>query len=627
MDVLKDDLDLMRQLPKLKQKISDYGINLWANNNFFIDDGLVKINQANQPALLDIIQDVLKTSSGPLVLRFPHLVEKQLDHLYTHFRRSIKENQYQGQFKAVFPLKVNQLPAVVDAIVASGKKYGYGFEAGSKAELLLAIDKTPLGHPITVNGFKDKEMIQLGFLATQMGHDITLIIEGLNELKSIINLHQKSTLALPKIGIRIRLHNSGSGTWAKSGGINAKFGLTSTELLQAMSWLREHNLLHAFTMLHFHIGSQIENILTIKKALREVGNIYAELKMLGASALSALNIGGGLAIEYAQHDSKRMTNYDLQEFSNDVVFLIKDIMQHKGVEDPDIFSESGRYIVASHAVLITPVLELFSQDYNKRELTLMDKNPPLVDELKDLLDDLKVSNCIEYLHDALDHRESILTLFDLGYITLNDRANTEILVHQIIKKSLVLMKEDFNHELECLQSKLQERYLINCSFFQSLPDFWGLQQHFPVMPLSKLDQKPMRAACLWDITCDSDGEIPFDINAPLYLHEVDLDEEDYFLAFFNVGAYQDTLSMKHNLFSHPTECSVSFDGNGFVLKGIKQSESIDETIVQMGYPYSNLFDNLFAKLEETHFDRLDEKEQSLSFIKTLLMKSSYLHKL
>lgn len=350
----------MHTSKKTNEKVTDYGINLWANNNFFIDKGVVKLAADSQPALLEMVKDIQpQVCSGPLLMRFPHLIEKQLDNLYANFRHSIKENKYTGQFKAVFPLKVSQQPTVVDSIIELGKKYGYGLEAGSKAELLLAIDKLPMGNPITVNGFKDHEMILLGFMAAQMGHDITLIIEGLNELNTIIGIHQQSSLKLPKIGIRIRLHNSGSGIWAKSGGINAKFGLTSTELLQAISLLRENKLLHSFKMLHFHIGSQIENILTIKKALREVGNIYAELKMLGANALSALNIGGGIAIEYAQHDSKKMTNYDLREFSNDVVFLIKDIMQHKGVEDPDIFSESGRYIVASHTVLVTPVLELF----------------------------------------------------------------------------------------------------------------------------------------------------------------------------------------------------------------------------------------------------------------------------
>jgi len=277
-------------------------------------------------------------------------------------------------------------------------------------------------------------------------------------------------------------------------------------------------------------------------------------------------------------------------------------------------------------VLITPVLELFSQDYNKHQLNLSKSNPPLINELKALFDDLTAYNCIEYLHDALDHIESLLTLFDLGYITLNDRSNAaEILVHQIIKKSLYLSQENQTPELERLQAKLQERYLINSSFFQSLPDFWGLQQHFPVMPLHKLDSRPMRAASLWDITCDSDGEIPFNVDAPLYLHDVDLETEDYFLAFFNVGAYQETLGMNHNLFSHPTECTVSFDKTGFVLSEIIQSSSILECIGELGYPQKNLVDSLLKSLQLSDFEDPDEKDKTIVKLKEILLQNGYLN--
>jgi len=603
-----------------------YGIDIWGKGNFIIDEDLLRLNNEFKPALLDIIREIQNRGiHGPVLLRFPELIERQIQLLYSNFHLSIDEIGYQGKFNAVFPLKVNQFPQVVNAIIKYGEKYQYGLEAGSKAELILAMTKTPMGCPITVNGFKDIEMISLGFMAAQMGHNITLTIEGINELNGIISVAHSTRLKIPKIGIRIRLHNTGSGTWAKSGGIHAKFGLTSTELLEAIKLLQKNDLLDQFTMLHFHIGSQIEDITTVKRALREVGNVYAELKKLGADKLKALNIGGGMAVEYAQHPSKRVTNYEIREFSNDVVFLLQEIMDHKGVEHPDIFTESGRFIVASHAVLVTPVLELFTQDYNKRQLNLSDSNPPLINELKALYDELTPYNCIEYLHDALDHIESLLTLFDLGYINLNDRSNAEILVHQIIKKSLYLSQEAPTPELERLQAKLQERYLINSSFFQSLPDFWGLQQHFPVMPLHKLDSRPMRAASLWDITCDSDGEIPFNVETPLYLHDVDLDTEDYFLAFFNVGAYQETLGMNHNLFSHPTECSIHCDETGFRISDLNKSNSILDSMDELGYQQQNIFSQLLNSLEQSHFNNPDEKGPTLDNFKLILMQNGYLN--
>jgi len=603
----------------------NYGIDIWSKDNFIIEYGLLKLNNKIKPSLLEITKEIQnKSGSGPILLRFPELIQRQIELLYSNFKFSIEENKYRGKFYAVYPLKVNQNSQVIDSITKYGEKYQYGMEAGSKAELVLAMNKTPLGSPITVNGFKDIEIITLGFIAAQMGHNITLVIEGLNELNAIVEVAKTSDLKIPKVGVRIRLHNAGSGIWAKSGGIHSKFGLSSTELLEAVKIIEQNNLLDYFTMLHFHIGSQIEDITTIKRALREVGNIYAELKKLGAEKLSALNIGGGLAIEYAQHHSQSSKNYDLREFSNDVIFLVSEIMERKGVEHPDIYTESGRFIVASHTVLVAPVLELFSQDYNKRQLNLTDNNPPLIDELKALYDDLNTKNCIEYLHDAMDHIESLLTLFDLGYISLNDRSNAEILVHQIIKKSLSIYQDRHTLELDNLQSKLQERYLINGSFFQSLPDFWGLKQHFPLMPIHKLDEEPIRAASLWDITCDSDGEIPFNNKSPLYLHDVNLETEEYFLAFFNVGAYQETLNMKHNLFSRPTECSITFNDKTYQLSKLIKSENIQDSIVNLGYKQNELMAGLKEKIKQSCFKSAAEESKIIEKLQQILMQDCYL---
>ena len=605
---------------------TDYGLHIWADDNFTIKNNTVNINHKNQPSLLEITQKLRKKGfTGPLLLRFPHLIKKQISTLYAEFNRAREEFSYQGKFQAVFPLKVNQFPNFVNALMEVSKEYNYGLEAGSKAELIIAMTHTPLGAPITVNGFKDKEMISLCFMASSMGHNITITIEGLAELQTIIEVKEenKETL-IPKIGVRIRLHSSGIGIWAKSGGYSSKFGLTSTELLEAYELMEKHNLLEQLWMVHFHIGSQMSEINPLKKALREAGNIYADLKNRGAYALSSINIGGGLAVEYGQYPHKKEINYTLNEFANDVVFLIKEIAKNKGIEEPDIFTESGRFIAASHAVLIAPVLELFSQDYQEKSLRLKTTNPPLIEELNDLWKDLNRKNAREYLHDALDHMESLLTLFDLGYIDLEDRSNTEILVNLIIKKSILLLS-DGSQELLKLQNKIQERYLVNFSAFQSLADFWGLKQHFPVMPIDKLNIKATNPATLWDITCDSDGEIPFDDNAPLYLHDVDIDKDEYFLAFFLTGAYQEVLGMKHNLFTHPTEATIEFDENGaFRLSKLVEAQSSLDVLEEINYDKGHITTQLQVQIKNSSFIDAIQKKMLLDKLHLYLNENSYL---
>ena len=606
---------------------NNYGINIWGDKNFIIKESTVNINHANQPSLLEITSSVRERGyKGPLLLRFPHLIKKQIDMLYGEFRRAKKEFDYQGDFQAVFPLKVNQFPNFVNALMDVSKEYGYGLEAGSKAELIIAMTHTPLGSPITVNGFKDKEMISLCFIASNMGHNITITIEGLGELETIIEVNRELNMSIiPKIGVRIRLHSSGIGIWAKSGGYSSKFGLSSTELLEAYDLIKKHNLLEQLWMVHFHIGSQMSEINPLKKALREVGNIYADLKNRGAYALCAINIGGGLAVEYAQHPQKKEINYTLGEFANDVVFLIKEIAKNKKIEEPDIFTESGRFISASHSVLIAPVLELFSQDYQEKSLRLKEKNPPLITELYELWISINHNNAREYLHDALDHMESLLTLFDLGYIDLEDRSNCEILVNLIIKKSILLLSDIAPSELHRLQNKIQERYLVNFSAFQSLADFWGLQQHFPMMPIEKLDTPPTNPATLWDITCDSDGEIAFDEKAPLYLHNVDVTKDEYFLAFFLTGAYQEVLGMKHNLFTHPTEVVVNFDKKGnFQLDKLIESQNIMDVLEDLDYDRNHLDKKLKQQIEASSLINSSQKRELLGKLYLYLSENSYL---
>ena len=598
--------------------MNNYGIDIWGDDNFIIDNGVVKINHASTPALIDIVESVRKDGlTGPLLLRFPHITQKQIKKLYTTFNDAIKEYKYNSSFYAVFPLKVNQLPNYILPMLKNSSHLNYGLEAGSKAELLIAMAYNNINAPITVNGFKDKEMITLGFIALNQGHDITLTIEGLNELQTIIEVHQELKLPCPNIGLRVRLHSSGSGTWAKSGGINSKFGLSSMEILEAFEMLNEHNLVDALKMIHFHIGSSMGTIAPLKKALKESGHIYVELKKMGASRLNSINIGGGLAIEYSSQEAQ--IQYSLKEFASDVVFTLKDIASKNGVEEPNIFTESGRFISAPSTVLIAPTLELYSSEYNESNLKLKDQNPPLIVEMNSLYVDITKNSAKEYMHDALEHLESILTLFDLGYVDLIDRSNAEVLTHLIIKKAINLKDISDDKELKQLDDKIQEKYLLNFSIFQSLPDFWGIGQEFPIMPITHLDKKATRSANIWDITCDSDGEIPYDSKNPLYLHDVDLSSEDYFIGFFLVGAYQDILGMKHNLFSSPSQLNVVFENNKMKIENFIESQSIIEIFEDLDYNKDDILNNLMEKVKNKDLQNiLDKYINDNSYLKTVI---------
>ena len=611
--------------------MKNFGLNIWSDDNFIIDNDTININHASKPSLLQITKEIReKGYKGPLLLRFPHLIHKQISTLFETFAEAKKEFGYSGDFQAVFPLKVNQFPNFIESLMEVSQGYNYGLEAGSKAELIIAIAKTTLGAPITVNGFKDKEMISLCFIAAKMGHNITVTIEGLGELETIVQVNHEfntnvQTPITPKIGVRIRLHSAGIGIWAKSGGYGSKFGLTSTELLEAYEMLKKHQLLDKLWMIHFHIGSQMSDIAPLKKALREAGNIYAELKNRGADGLGAINIGGGLAVEYSQHDGHQERNYSLQEFANDVVFLMQDIAKNKKVAEPDIFTESGRYIAASHSVLVAPVLELFSQEYTEKGLRLKETNPPLIEELYALHKAMSRQHAREYLHDALDHMESLLTLFDLGYIDLEDRSNTEILVNLIIKKAILLLRAEGSKELKKLQNRIQEKYLVNFSAFQSLPDFWGLAQHFPIVPLDRLDTEPSNPASIWDITCDSDGEIGFNPTLPLYLHDIDVSKDEYFLGFFLTGAYQEVLGMKHNLFTHPTEAIIRFDEEGsYSIDALIEAQNLMDVLDDLDYDTNLIDKTLKYRIEESKHISSEEKRALLGKLYLYLSENSYL---
>lgn len=602
-----------------------YGIDIWGDDNFIIDGAFVKVNEGSKPSIYEIVKEIRDEGNrGPLLLRFPHLIKKQIDSIYQNFQRASNELNYKGEFQALFPLKVNQYPNFISALLKAGREHNYGLEAGSKAELLLAISCVKDNAPITVNGFKDTEMIELSLISSLMGQDITLTIEGINELETIIEAAKNWERNIPKIGLRIKLHSQGAGLWAKSGGINSKFGLTSTEIIKAIELLKRSNLLDKFTMIHFHIGSQITDISYLKKAIREAGNIYANLVKLGAFNLNSINLGGGLAVEYAQNRDNRQRKYSLAEYANDIIFMLSTIANSKKVKEPNIIIESGRYVAASHAVLIAPVFELVSEGYTENELALKEENPPLIEELFELYNSINTNNALEYLHDGLDHLNSLLTLFDLGYIDLVDRSNSEVLTHLIIKKAIYLLRHKNYKELLHIQNSIQEKYLINFSIFQSMPDFWGLKQNFPIMPIVKLDEKPTRSATLWDITCDSDGEITYDTKNPLFLHSIDLKKEEYFLGFFLVGAYQEILGMKHNLLTHPTEATIEIKNETYEIKNLIESSSVIEILGNLNYDTKKIQKVLKSKIQTSSLMPENLKEKMLDKMELLLKENGYL---
>lgn len=600
--------------------MNNYGLDLWGDNNFIVEDGKLKLNYGTKPFLIDIINNLRDNNklSGPILLRFPHITKKQISLLYTSFDNSIKEYKYNGKFKAVFPLKVNQLPNHILPMLEYSKKLNYGLEAGSKAELLLAIALNNKNSPITINGFKDKDMITIAFIAYSQGQDITIIIEGLNELEIILDVSKDLNLDIPKIGLRLKLHSSGEGTWAKSGGINSKFGLSSIEILEAIDILRDVKRLDKLTMIHFHIGSDMNSIIPLKKALKESGHIYVELRKLGVYNLSSIDIGGGLGLEYSQFEKNKQ--YSLNEFTNDIIFTIKDIANKNNIKEPDIFIESGRFISAPSSVLIVPTLELYSSEYSINNLRLKKTNPPIIEELYSLYNDISKLNSKEYLHDSLEHLESILTLFDLGYVDLIDRSNGEVLTHLIIKKALSLEVKDNDKELKNLENKIQEKYLLNFSIFQSLPDFWGIGQNFPILPITNLDKKANRSASIWDITCDSDGEIPFNSSKPLYLHDINLSKEDYFIGFFLIGAYQDILGMKHNLFSSPSQVNIEFKNNKMEINRVIKSQSINDIFEDLDYDKNHIETCLSNKIKDKDLkELLNNYLEDNSYLKTILL--------
>jgi arginine decarboxylase len=563
----------------MKSAISEiaqtYGIENWGAGYFSINSrGHLAVHPSEgDPRSVDVkqlVDDLIaRKVKLPVLLRFPQLLASQVRKLNQAFRAAMREFEYSGEHLAVFPMKVNQRRQVIEAYLEEATKYNYGLEVGSKAELFaaIALDQAP-DSLLVCNGFKDDSFIDLAFVGTQAGKRVVIVVEKLNELNRIID-RAIETGVRPMLGLRVRLYTRGSGRWEKSGGEQSKFGLTTTELLQAMKTLREAGLLDSLRVLHFHIGSQITQIKRVKAGVKEAARVYAKIRKMGVD-VDHLNVGGGAGVDYdgSKTSFESSANYNLEEFANDVVYTIKGVCSEENVPEPNIITESGRVLVAYHAMLITNIIDEIETVLGIRNIALRDNEPQVIVELFDLYKNMKAKNFLEYYHDALEHKDELFTLFDLGFISLEERARGEILFWEVCDKAnnFAKLAQHKSEEFDDLRKLLSAKYLCNFSVFRSLPDHWAIDQLFPIMPIHRLNETPSATATLVDITCDSDGVVDsfvdlHDVKEVLEVHDFNA-QEPYYLALLLVGAYQEVMGNYHNLFGSTNEAMVIVDGKG-----------------------------------------------------------------
>ncbi len=546
--------------------------------------------------LKELVDEVRERGIGlPLLIRFPEILKSRIVELNEVFRNAITEYGYKGGYKGVYPIKVNQDRYVVEQIVIYGRPYNYGLEAGSKPELLavlaMAEDEDAL---IICNGYKDEEYVETALLGSKLGRNIILVVEKYSELPLIAGLAKRHNIR-PRIGIRAKLSTRGSGRWEASGGDRSKFGLSSREMLEAMCFLRENGLLESFELLHFHLGSQISSIRSIKNAMREAGRFYVELSKAGAP-LRYLDVGGGLGVDYdgSQTNFSSSMNYSLQEYANDVVYSIMELCDGANIPHPLLVSESGRAVVAHHAVLVVDVLGVSEFDVGKVPETPSDSTAPVVRHLWEAYRDVSRKNFLEAYHDAIEYKDECLTLFTLGHLSLKERVIAEDIFWALCQKILRIVRElpQVPEDLEGLERALSDTYFCNFSMFQSVPDSWAVDQLFPIMPIHRLSEEPTRAGVLADITCDSDGKIdsfidPRDVKNVLELHP--LGEGDYYIAIFMVGAYQEILGDLHNLFGDTNTVHVlTAPGGGYHIEHVLTGDTVTDVLKYVGHSREEL---------------------------------------
>lgn len=573
-----------------------YNIKGWGVDYFSINEkGNIVVTPHKDGVAIDLKELVdelqLRDVSSPILIRFSDIIKSRIETMSDCFCKAAEEYEYKAQNFIVYPIKVNQMRPVVEEIVRHGKKFNIGLEAGSKPELHAVIAIHPDNESLIVcNGYKDEDYIELALLAQKMGRRIFLVVEKPNELKRIIKIAKRLKVR-PNIGIRIKLSSVGSGKWEDSGGDGSKFGLNSSELLEALEYLESNKMEDCLKLVHFHVGSQVTNIRKIKLALREAAEFYVQLAQLGFS-VEFVDIGGGLGIDYdgtRSASTGSSVNYSIQEYVNDAVSSMVDAADKNGLPHPNIITESGRALTAHHSVLVFEVLETATLPTWEEDEEPTEEDHELVKELYTLWDEINQPRMIETWHDALQIREEALDRFSLGILDLKTRAQIERLFWGIAR-SIFRLTTSMKHvpdELLSLPKLLSDKYFCNFSLFQSLPDSWAIDQIFPVIPIHRLDEKPNRSATLQDITCDSDGKIENFIatrNVSYYLPVHSLKgKEAYYIGVFLVGAYQEILGDLHNLFGDTNAVHVSVDSKGYYIDQVIDGETVAEVLDYVQY--------------------------------------------
>ncbi|HEY9510829.1 MAG TPA: biosynthetic arginine decarboxylase [Verrucomicrobiae bacterium] len=615
---------------KIQDARNLYNIHRWGAKYFDINEAghVVATPLQDAGAAVDITDVIEEAKSRglrfPLLIRFQDILRHRVESINLAFRNSITEYNYQGKYRGVFPIKVNQLREVVEEILDAGKRFDFGLEVGSKPELFAGLAlQNQMGSLIICNGYKDCSFIRMALLGIKLGRKVIMVVEKLEELRQIITVSKQLGVE-PMIGIRARLLSKGAGRWAESGGENAKFGLSTAELLAATQMLTAENLGHCLKLLHFHIGSQVPDILTVKKAVQEAARLYAKLYKMGFQ-IQFLDVGGGLGVDYdgsrSAFDSS--TNYSLQEYTNDIVYYIADVCNTEKVPHPDIISESGRAIVAHHSVLIVEVFGAIEKIRPGDFFQYTEADHALVKELLDIKKNLAKLNKLEAYHDAMERRDDAQHMFTLGMMDLPDKAKIENLYWEISQDVVLSYKGQayIPEEIRKLEDSLGDQYLCNFSVFQSLLDHWALGQLFPIMPIGRLNECPTREATLVDITCDSDGQVNKfidlrDVRDTLPLHKLNTNSsgvvDPYYLGFFLMGAYQDIMGDLHNLFGRVNEVHVFLDPDeaaGYYIEEIIEGTTIVQALASVQYDEKELQRQMKAQVDEAiKSDRMKPSE-------------------
>ena len=595
-----------------------YNVAAWSKGYFAINDaGHVVVRPNAEPGseidLHEVVQGLSERDlRTPVVVRFSGILAHRLRHLHDAFAQAIAENDYRNRYAAVFPIKVNQQRLVVEEVFRYGAEFGFGLEVGSKPELLavMAMSEASPDRLIICNGFKDSSYIEAVILATKLGRTIIPVVENFSELALILR-HAEHYGVRPRIGVRVKLASEGSGRWRDSAGERSKFGLFITEILELVNVLRERNMLDCLQLVHCHPGSQLQDIRRVKDAISELAHVYAELKLLGAG-LEYIDVGGGLGVDYDGSGTNfpSSMNYTLNEYANDVVYRIASVCSARQVPQPMIISESGRAIAAHHSVLIFDTLGSSALDgfeVTGKETDNYKGTDVLPQPVKDLFDAWRSVNprrLVECYHDAVTAREQVLQMFKLGLLSLEFRGLAERLYWATCTKvrDAARRLDEVPEELEDLEETLSDTYFCNFSLFQSLPDSWAIDQLFPIMPIHRLNEAPTRRAVLADITCDSDGKIDHfvsqrDVKRTLELHPL-RDGEDYFLAVFLVGAYQETLGDLHNLFGDTHVVHIRLhDEGGWWIEEIVKGDTANKVLEYMEYDVAELYPALARDCE------------------------------